>query len=80
MRTFSVSSLLLLLVCTAMLTACRPVEEEEAAAPGAGYNVAVILVDTLRPDHLQCVAVGSLSEESEDALRAIVQGALVKRA
>ncbi|MBL7645052.1 MAG: sulfatase [Candidatus Hydrogenedentes bacterium] len=54
MRTFSVSSLLLLLVCTAMLTACRPAEEKEAAAPGAGYNVAVILVDTLRPDHLGC--------------------------
>jgi len=37
-------------------SACSPNREPEAtiALPGKGYNVALILVDTLRPDHLGC--------------------------
>lgn len=43
-------------------------------------QIAEVAEATLSPEHLQCVAVGSLSEEGEEALRAIVQRALVKRA
>ena len=44
------------IVLAAALSACGPTIEPETsiALPGKGYNVAIILVDTLRPDHLGC--------------------------
>ena len=54
MRVISIHSFLFFLTCTVCLTGCQPAEEIKSALPGVGYNVAVILVDTLRPDHLGC--------------------------
>lgn len=44
------------LLLAAAFTACDPSTNPDAtiAMPGKGYNVALILVDTLRPDHLGC--------------------------
>lgn len=44
------------IVLATAFSACGPGREPDAsiALPGKGYNVALILVDTLRPDHLGC--------------------------
>ncbi len=68
MRVTSILSFLVLISCTVILTACRPAEEKKAALPGAGYNVAVILVDTLRPDHLGCYGYDKPTSPFVDSL------------
>lgn len=68
MRAISIHFFLFFLTCTVCLTGCQPVEEKKAALPGAGYNVAVILVDTLRPDHLGCYGYDKPTSPFMDSL------------
>lgn len=64
----------------AMLLApiCAPVRSAEAAAPAGKYNVVVILMETLRPDHLGCYGYQRATSPNIDRLAA--KGAVFENA
>jgi arylsulfatase A-like enzyme/tetratricopeptide (TPR) repeat protein len=75
MKRIAVPAVSLLLV----LTACTSSKKPGAAAPGgAGSNLLLITVDTLRPDRLSCYSPKHLTTPAIDGLAA--RGALFERA